>query len=236
MKRRHIDRFDDNAADIRSPIHDKNAAHDVLLRSPTTRTLHERISPIRATVQRKLRWMENNRWARKAPHIQNYANINDVKNFHEALHSVYGPTRFSLHPVRSTDGVLIKNNEMIVTRWDDVLQNLLNKVHNIDPGFLDDLPTLQIIAKLDDPPFFDEVEKAILSLKDNKTAGTDSIPAEVNNMMDVLYTEGCIVLSLTAGPLSVSHRNDKMPTLFLYTSKRVTEQNMETAMESHLSL
>ena len=57
--------------------------------------------------------------------------------------------------------------------------NLHNKVHTTDPGFLDDLPTLPIIQKLDDPLSFDEVEKAILSLKDNKTAGPDNIPAEV---------------------------------------------------------
>ena len=36
------------------------------------------------------------------------------------------------------------------------------------------------IPRLDDPPSFDEVEKAILSHKDNKAAGPDNIPAEVN--------------------------------------------------------
>ena len=60
MERRHQDWFDDNAADIHSPIHDKNAALDALLRNPTSRTLHERFSSIRATVQRKLTWIENN--------------------------------------------------------------------------------------------------------------------------------------------------------------------------------
>ena len=94
----------------------------------------------------------------------------------EAPTGVYGPSRFSMHPVRSTDGVLIKNMEMILARWTEYLQHLLNKVHSTDPGFLDDLP---IIPKLDDSPSFDEVEKAILSLKDNKTAGPDNIPAEV---------------------------------------------------------
>ena len=86
---------------------------------------------------------------------------------------------FSLHPVRSTDGVLIKNKESILERWAEYLKNLLNMVHTTDPGFLYDLPTLPIIPKLDDPPFFDEVENAILCLKDNKTAGPDNIPAEV---------------------------------------------------------
>ena len=85
MERRHQDWFDDNATDIRSLIHDKNAAHDALLRNPASRTLRERFSSKRATVQRKLRWMENNWWAEKASQIQSYANINDTNSFYEAL-------------------------------------------------------------------------------------------------------------------------------------------------------
>ena len=123
--------------------------------------------------------MENNWWERKAAQIQSYANINDTKSFYETPKGVYGPRGFSLHPVRSTDGDLIKNKELILERWAEYLQNLLNKVHTTDPGFLDDLPTLPIIPKLDDLPSFDEVEKVILSLKDNKAAGPDNIPAEV---------------------------------------------------------
>ena len=181
IERRHQDRFDDNATDIRSLIHDKNAAHYALLRNPTSRTLRERSSSKRATVQRKLRWMENNWWARKAALIQSYVNINDTKSSYEALKGVYGPRRVYLHPVRcsSTDDVLIKNKELILERWAEYLQNLLNKVHTTDPDFLDDLPTLPIIPKHDDPPSFDEVEKVIISLKDNKATGPDNIPADV---------------------------------------------------------
>ena len=145
MVRRHQDWFDDNATDICSLIHDKDAAHDALWRNPTSRPLHERLTSILATVQRKLRWMVNNWWARKAAQIQSYANINDTKSSYEALISVYGPCRFSSHPVRSTDGVLVKNKELILERWAEYLQNLLNKVHTTDPGFLDDLTTLPII-------------------------------------------------------------------------------------------
>ena len=179
MERRHQDWLDDNVADIRSPIQTKNAAHDALLRNKTSRTLHERFSSMRVIVQRKLRWMENNWWVRKAAQIQSYANINDAKNFYEALKGVYGPSRFSLHPVSNTDGVLIRNKELIHNRWAEYQQNLQIEVHTTDPGFLDDLPTLPIIPKLDDPPSFDEVEMAILSLKDNKAAGPDNIPAEI---------------------------------------------------------
>ena len=52
MERRHQEWFDDNATDIRSPMHDKNAAHDALLHNPTSRTLRERFSSKRETVQR----------------------------------------------------------------------------------------------------------------------------------------------------------------------------------------
>ena len=95
------------------------------------------------------------------------------------LKCVYGPSRFSLHPVSSSDGVLIMNKELILARWAEYQQNLLIKVYSTDPGFLDDLPTLPIIPKLDDPPSFDKVEKAILCLKDIKAAGPDNIHAEV---------------------------------------------------------
>ena len=56
------------------------------------------------------------------------------------------------------------------------------------------------------------------------------------SMVGVLYTEGCIILSLTAGSLNVSHINGKMPTLFLCTSKWVTEQNVATVVTSPFSL
>ena len=59
METLHQDWFDDNAAGIRSLIHDKNAAHDALLWNPTSHTLNERFSFMRAIVQRKLGWMEN---------------------------------------------------------------------------------------------------------------------------------------------------------------------------------
>ena len=59
--------------------------------------------------------------------------------------------------IRSTDGVLIKNKELILARWAEYQRNLLIKVHITDTGLLDDQPTLQIIPKLDEPSSFDEV-------------------------------------------------------------------------------
>ena len=61
------------------------------------------------------------------------------------------------------------------------------------------------------------MEKAILSHNDNKAAGPDDIPAEVIKHGGCDLHRRRIILSLTAGPLNVSHSNGKMPTLFLYT-------------------
>ena len=135
MERRHQDWFDDNATDIRSLIYDKNAAYDALLRNPISCTLRDRFSSERATVQRKLRWLENNWWAGKVAQIQIYANMNDTKSYYEAAKGVYGPRRFSLVPVRSTDGVIIKNKQLILEKLAEYLQSLLNKVHTTDPDF-----------------------------------------------------------------------------------------------------
>ena len=236
MERRHQDWLDDNATDIRSLINEKNVAHDALLCIPTSRTLHDRSSSMRATVQRKLRWIENNWWARNAAQMQSYANINDTKSFYETLKGVYRPRRFSLHPVRSTDGVLIKNKELIIERWAEYLQNLLKKVHTTDPGFLDDLATLPIIPKLDDTPSVDEMEKAILSLKDNKVAGPGNIPAEVIKYGGCALYRRLHNFILDCWSAKCLPQQWKNTILFLHTSKRVTEQNVATFVASPFSL
>ena len=164
--------------------------------------------------------MENNWWAGKAAQIQSYADVNDTRSLYEALKGVYGPRRFSLHPVRSIDGILIKNNELILERLAEYLQNLLNRVHPTDPGFLVDLPTLPIIPKHDDPPSFDEVEKAIHSLKDNEAAGPDNIHAEVDKYGGCALhrrLHNFILACWSAKCLQQQWK--KMPTLFLCTSK-----------------
>ena len=160
------------------PRHKLNvhAAHNQNVREELRNAIAKSLSHISTTTTLNY-W-----WVQKADQIHSCANINDAKNFYEALNGVYGPSRFFLHPVRSTDGVLIRNKELILARWAEYLQSPLNKVHTTDPGFLDDLPTLPIIPKLDVPSSFDEVEKVILSLKDNKTAGPDNIPSEVSNL------------------------------------------------------
>ena len=57
--------------------------------------------------------------------IQSYADVNDARNFYEALNVVYAPNSFSSHPVRRIDGNLIMNEDMILAGWAEYLQNLM---------------------------------------------------------------------------------------------------------------
>ncbi|KAK0135214.1 Craniofacial development protein 2 [Merluccius polli] len=149
LERHHQDWFDD-----------KSAAHDALLRNPSSSALRERFSSLRA----------------KAVQIQGFADANDMQCFFEATKAIYGPTQCSLQPVRSKDGVLIKDKASILDRW---AEHFLNKINTIDPTILNELPTVPVLSELDIPPSFVNMKKAILSLKNNKAVGPDNIAAEV---------------------------------------------------------
>ena len=187
-------------------------------------------------MQRRLRWMENNWWAGKAAHIQICANTNDTKNFFDALKFVSGQRRFSLHLVKRTDGVLIKNKALNLEVWAEYLQNLLNKVHTTDPDFLEDLPTLPIIQSLMTCHPLTKWKRPFSVSKTTKQLVLTTSLLRSLSMADVLYTEDCIILSSTAGPLNVSNCKGKTPTLFLYTSKRVTGQYVATVVAFPFSL
>ena len=180
--------------------------------------------------------MENNWWSRKAAQIQSYTNINDTNSFYGALKGVYGPSRFSLHPARSTDGVLIKNKELILERLAENLQNLLSKGTPPNQAFWMIYRHCRSSQNLmTHHPLTMWKRPFSVSTTTKQPVLTTSLLRSLS-MVDVLYTEGCIILSQTAGPLNVSHSSGKMQTLFLYISKQLTEQNVETVVASPFSL
>ena len=64
-------------------------------------------------------------------------------------------------------------------------------------------------------------------------------PVELVFLVNLRAAEVCAIvmfMGVVGSPLSVSHSNGKMPTLFLCTSKRVTEQNVATVVTSPFSL
>ncbi|XP_056146454.1 transcription factor 7-like 1-B [Lampris incognitus] len=83
--------------------------------------------------------------------MQQLADSGDTRGFFSATKVVYGPSNHSLNPLCSKNRQeLLKDNESINTRWKERFQELLN-----------------------------QVQDAIRSIKNNKAAGPDEIPAEI---------------------------------------------------------
>lgn len=180
IQKRHQDWFDNSSAAIQELLETKRKAHATLLSNPHSPLLLSHYKAIRSETQKQLRIMENEWWLRKAQEIQRHADNNNTFAFYDAVKSLYGPQRQNIVPVRSADGsVLLKEKEQILERWAEHFHSLLNKINPSDPSVLEALPELLPVPSLDEPPKFTEVLSAVRSLKNNKSAGPDGLPAEI---------------------------------------------------------
>ena len=178
-RRRDRDWFAENADEIRPLLKEKNDAHAASLRNPSSRYLRQRFAETRARTQSRLRELENNWWQGLAREIQGYADTNNMQMFYDATKRLYGPQKRSAAPICAANGTLIKDSEGIRERWAEHFETLLNQTTNTDHSILEELPTLLTVDELDDPPSLQEVTEATQTLKKSKSAGPDSIPAEL---------------------------------------------------------
>ena len=82
--------------------------------------------------------------------------------------------------LKSTDGMeTFSDSTIIVTRWSEHFQKLLNIPGDIDHVALDNIPQRITMTSLDEIPTMDEMARAIAGLKDGKAPGGDGIPAKV---------------------------------------------------------
>ena len=179
-QKRHQDWFDNSSTEIQELLETKRKAHAALLSNPRSPLLLSHYKTSRGETQKKLRIMENKWWIRKAQEIQRHADDNNTHAFYEAVKSLYGPLKRNIAPVRSADGsILFKDKQQILERWAEHFHALLNATNPADPSILNALPDLPPVLALDEPPKFTEVLSAIRSLKNNKCAGPDGLPAEI---------------------------------------------------------
>ena len=114
-----------------------------------------------------------------AAEIQGYADSGDFQNFHSALKQVYGQSDRSLAPVRCPACVLLMDGKYILNRWREHYSVLLNVNNPSDRQILDRIPQRDPIPQMDTLPTLQEVEHAVLTLKNRKSPGVDGVPAEV---------------------------------------------------------
>ena len=117
-------------------------------------------------------------WLRKnTGEIQSFADRKDMKKFHDALKTIYGPKSSGATTLLSADGsTLLTDKEAILKRWAEHFNSALNRPSSINKDaivrcnvLLGEFPTVMKTRKA--------VQQQLLS--SGKAPGADAIPAEV---------------------------------------------------------
>ncbi len=167
--------------------------------------------------------MQNEWWIEKAHEIQSFVNKNDMHNFYNAIKTIYGPTNHCITSLKTADGLtLLKDQNTILVRWAEHFNILLNRDSDADPTILEELPKLPPIHNLSLPPTFQEVLSSVRSLKNNKSPGTDNIPAELLKEGGTYVCAPSTGTSPRPGLMRTSHSNGKMQILLLSIRTRAT--------------
>ncbi|CAI9719175.1 Hypothetical predicted protein [Octopus vulgaris] len=181
VTRNHQDWFDENDQEIQKLLEEKRRLLRAHQNDTTCTAKKAAFNNIRSTVQAKLGLMQDAWLSAKADEIQGYADKHDTKKFYEALKAVYGLLfSFGSTPLLSSDGTsLLTNKRLILERWAEHFNIVLNRPAQINEEAIARLPQVPTNHELAVPPAVEEVSRAIKKMSTGKAPGSDAIPAEV---------------------------------------------------------
>uniref|UniRef100_K7EX84 Uncharacterized protein n=1 Tax=Pelodiscus sinensis TaxID=13735 RepID=K7EX84_PELSI len=179
-KRNHQDWFDENNSAIEDLLAKKNKAFMEWQNDPGSISKTDRFKSLQAQTQQEIRKMHYKWWEKKADEVQHYADSNNPREFFSSIKSVFGPSKSGFAPLLSADGaMLIRDKAGINNRWKEYFSHLLNRSSSVDQSALEQIPQKPTLEDLGDPPFIDEVRKAIRQMSCGKASSKDGIPAEL---------------------------------------------------------
>lgn len=173
------DWFDENEKDITHLIEAKRKALTAWRNHPTSADKKAEYRRAKAVVQKRTRQMKDAWWRRKAAEMQLLADKNNTRAFFAATKEIYGPTNYGIAPLKTVDGVLLKDKNAITCRWKEYFHDLLNREATVDEEAIAELQQRPTNEQLNVPPSVEEINTAIQQLKSNKAAGEDGLPAEI---------------------------------------------------------
>ena len=101
--------------------------------------------------------------------LQRAADSNNMKGLYSGLKKVWGPKKKGPVQLKSTDGTeTFSDSKIVVARWSEHFQKLLNVPGDIDHEGLDNIPQRITKTSHDEIPTTDEMARAIAGLKDGK--------------------------------------------------------------------
>ena len=80
--------------------------------------------------------------SKKAEEIQSFADRKDMKKFHDAQKTIYGPKSSGATPLLSADGsTLLTDKDAILKRWAEHFNSVLNRPSSVNDNAINRLPT-----------------------------------------------------------------------------------------------
>nr|VZI34253.1 unnamed protein product [Spirometra erinaceieuropaei] len=167
-RRQNQDWFDDNDANISNLLAEKNRLRKAYVNCPTdyNRAAFDRSHRL---VKQLLLEMKDAWTARKAEEIQGYADCNEWKDFFSAIKADYGPQTKATTPLLGADGSTLLTGKT----------SALDRSSAISNAVIARLSQVETNADLDLPPSLPETIEAVQQPFNRKSAGSDTIPAEI---------------------------------------------------------
>ena len=124
--------------------------------------------------------MQNIWWNKRAGEIQLAADTKNTRVFYSLLREVYGPSSFSITPLRSKDNKhLIRDPFGILNRWKKHFDDLLNRPSVFNPELVESIPTKPVKDALGNKITAQEVEEAVQKLNSGKSLDMNGLLAEL---------------------------------------------------------
>ena len=106
--------------------------------------------------------MQESWLSKKAEEIQSFADRKDMKKFHDALKTIYGPKCSGVTPLLSADGsTLLTDKDATLKRWTEHFNSVLNRPSSVNDNAINKLPQIECNILLVEFPTVIETRKAI---------------------------------------------------------------------------
>ncbi len=112
--------------------------------------------------------------------VERCASTGDIRGMYSGINEALGPTVKKTAPLRATDGTIVKDLPGQLGRWVEHYSLLYGTpVHANLNAVSAVIPQLPVFNELDAEISTMEIEPAIAAMKNNKSPGSDGIPAEL---------------------------------------------------------
>ena len=126
--------------------------------------------------------MRDRWWRSFAAEMHGHADMNIQTyryNFYNPMKLVTGPERNNLAIVKESHLNILIDRASVLDSWKEYFSDVLNRNNHPDPDILERLSSQETIECMDEAPSLDEVAHAISTLRNNKSPGPGSLPAEL---------------------------------------------------------